>query len=255
MVYAVFALVYLVLALITLMINPKVKEEENNPFESQATDRQMKRDDDATDTIPAVGQRFSRPSFKRTDLTIEIPDNDAFVQLGQAAFVVTYFKENCFPFSMKYLASREEKFIKITKWYLTICCELTFSLALVNNFEFNGSRQDYLFICPLTSCLISLIITSIMAFLFMKQVQQSENRFFSKILKYIKFAILLLIWLSCCVYNIIADITKMQDYFIITSLTIGLEILLLEFMRSSLKMAVYVWFKQEKILEDMIDNI
>lgn len=47
----------------------------------------------------------------------------------------------------------------------------------------------------------------------------------------------------------------MQDYLIITSLTIGLEILLLEFMRSSLKMAIYVWFKQEKILEDMIDNI
>lgn len=205
-VYTVFASLYLVLALITL-IRPKVKveESENNPFESQATDRQMK-PDDTIETMPAGNRRYSRPSFKRSDLTIEIPDNDAFVQLGQAAFVITYFKENCFPFSLKYLTSREEKFTKITKWYLTICCELTFSLALVNNFEFNGSRQDYFFICPLTSCLISLIITSIIALLFMKQVQKAENQIFQKIFQYFKFAILVLIWLSCCVYNIIADV-------------------------------------------------
>jgi hypothetical protein len=136
-----------------LQKNQEKKAEETNDNSETAS------------TLPTA--RFS---YKK-NLTIQIPGDDSFVNLDQSAFIVKYFKENCFPLSQKFLKSEDLKILKTAKWFLTVCCEITISLYILNNFTLISKRTDFYIVCSLASCTITLVLSTILALLFTKTVR------------------------------------------------------------------------------------
>lgn len=120
-------------------------------------------------TLKPIGKR--RGSYKKANLEIEIPNNDDFVKLGEKAFIVSYFRENCFPLSQKFLKPGFYKISKSAKWFLTICFEITSNLVILNKFHQVKTRTDVYVFCPLISCLVSLLFTTILTVILIKNVR------------------------------------------------------------------------------------
>ena len=159
--------------------------------------------DTNSDVLPTEGR-----SYKRNNLTIEIPDNDAFVNLGQAAFVISYFKENCFPLSQMFLKTGDFKMYKFLKWFLTINFQITFNLIIFNNYGLIKSSENAYIMCPMISCLFSIIFSSILSIIFKNEVNDIQKSIKHKEALVFKAFFTLFFWVLFLWCNILSNVNN-----------------------------------------------
>ena len=108
-------------------------------------------------------------SYKKTNLTIEIPNDTRFKQSFEIGFVKSFFFKNCFPLSQKHLATHK-KIEKCIKWFIILSCESTLSILLFNTFDSQINLEDLYIICPIVSFSISTVLTWVLALLYIETV-------------------------------------------------------------------------------------
>ena len=136
-------------------------------------------------------QSSSRFGYKRADLSIIIPDDDLSSASTREEFFWLFFKLNCFPYSLFATKSYNLKLLKITKWFVLQCFNLSSAVFILDYLDVPRDSADLFIIGPMICCVAGLVFTGIVGGVVGLEVEER----YGKVLFAGKIGLALVTWL------------------------------------------------------------
>ena len=136
-------------------------------------------------------QSSSRFGYKRTDLSIIIPEDELNCASTREEFFLLFFKLNCFPFSVFTTKSYKLKLVKVTKWFILQCFNLSSAVFILDYLDLPKDSADLFIIGPMICCVTGLAFSGVVGGVVGLEVDKK----YVKILFAVKIGLALVTWL------------------------------------------------------------
>ncbi|CAG9312916.1 unnamed protein product [Blepharisma stoltei] len=191
---------------------------------------------------------IKRPKFKR-NLTIQIPASPQYKDLKklqdqEKEFIFGYFKEQCYPLSFYY--SHKETFKRtsmITIWWTGIFTEFFLVLLLFYEDLKPGDSAGKFVLYPIISCMGVLPVGFALTPLF-----RDNGSIISIILNLLGYIISWIAMIAVCLSSFILELDDEISFVVAFGICLFIEIAVMEPIKTIVKAAGYLWFKEQNIM-------